>query len=84
MLVPFCAWLLAGYFKTRPKELEEAARIDGANRVQTIWIFLPLCMPGSISAGIFASTLSQNEFLCELIFLAKTTVRTVPIGVSPS
>jgi multiple sugar transport system permease protein len=69
MLVPFCAWLLLGYFKTVPRELEEAARIDGANRVQTILkIFLPLCMPGFISAGIFAFTLSQNEFLyAELI-----------------
>jgi multiple sugar transport system permease protein len=82
MLIPFCAWLLLGYFKTVPKELEEAARIDGANRVQTVLrIFLPLCMPGFISAGIFAFTLSQNEFLYALIFLTKTTVRTVPVGV---
>src|SRR5207237_7154178 len=64
MLVPFCAWLLVGYFKTVPKELEEAARIDGAGRLQTMRrIFLPLCTPGFISAGIFAFTLSQNEFL---------------------
>src|SRR6185312_3013667 len=63
------AWLLLGYFKTVPKELEEAARIDGASRLQTIWkIFLPLCVPGFISAGIFAFTLSQNEFLYALIF----------------
>jgi len=82
MLVAFCARLLSGYCKTVPKELEAAARIDGANRVQTILrIFLPLCMPGFISAGIFAFTLSQNEFLCALTFLTKTTVRTVPIGV---
>src|SRR5204863_7919815 len=61
MLVPFCAWLLIGYFKTVPKELEEAARIDGASRLQTMRrIFLPLCTPGFISAGIFAFTLSQN------------------------
>jgi multiple sugar transport system permease protein len=82
MLVPFCAWLLLGYFKTVPKELEEAARIDGASRVQTMrMIFLPLCTPGFISAGIFAFTLSQNEFLYALIFLTKSTVRTVPVGV---
>jgi multiple sugar transport system permease protein len=82
MLVPFCAWLLLGYFKTVPKELEEAARIDGASRVQTMWmIFLPLCTPGFISAGIFAFTLSQNEFLYALIFLTKSSVRTVPVGV---
>ena len=82
MLVPFCAWLLLGYFKTVPKELEEAARIDGASRVQTMRkIFLPLCTPGFISAGIFAFTLSQNEFLYALIFLTQSTVRTVPVGV---
>ena len=82
LLVPFCAWLLLGYFRTVPTELEEAARIDGASRVQTMWkIFLPLCTPGFISAGIFAFTLSQNEFLYALIFLTKTSVRTVPVGV---
>lgn len=82
MLVPFCAWLLLGYFKTVPKELEEAARIDGASRLQTMRrIFLPLCTPGFISAGIFAFTLSQNEFLYALIFLTQTSVRTVPVGV---
>src|SRR5262249_6182782 len=82
MLVPFCAWLLLGYFKTVPKDLEEAARIDGASRLQTMrQIFLPLCTPGFISAGIFAFTLSQNEFLYALIFLTKTDVRTVPVGV---
>ena len=82
MLVPFCAWLLLGYFRTVPRELEEAARIDGAGRLQTMRrIFLPLCMPGFISAGIFAFTLSQNEFLYALIFLTKSSVRTVPVGV---
>ena len=82
ILVPFCAWLLIGYFKTVPKELEEAARIDGASRFQTMRrVFLPLCTPGFISAGIFAFTLSQNEFLYALIFLTKSSVRTVPVGV---
>jgi multiple sugar transport system permease protein len=81
MLVPFCAWLLMGYFKTVPPELDEAARIDGATRFQTmILVILPLCTPGFISAGIFAFTLSQNEFLYALIFLTKTEVRTVPVG----
>ena len=81
MLVPFCAWLLMGYFETVPPELDEAARIDGATRFQTmIQVVLPLCTPGFISAGIFAFTLSQNEFLYALIFLTKTEVRTVPVG----
>jgi multiple sugar transport system permease protein len=81
LLVPFCAWLLMGYFRTVPKELEDAARIDGATRLQTMFrVFLPLCIPGFISAGIFAFTLAQNEFLYALIFLTRTEVRTVPVG----
>jgi multiple sugar transport system permease protein len=81
LLVPFCAWLLMGYFRSVPHELEDAARIDGATRLQTmIKVFLPLCVPGFISAGIFAFTLSQNEFLYALIFLTQTDVRTVPVG----
>jgi multiple sugar transport system permease protein len=81
LLIPFCAWLLMGYFKSVPRELEDAARIDGASRLQTMFrVFLPLCTPGFISAGIFAFTLAQNEFLYALIFLTDTSVRTVPVG----
>ena len=81
LLIPFCAWLLMGYFKSVPRELEDAARIDGASRLQTMFlVFLPLCKPGFISAGIFALTLAQNEFLYALIFLTDTSVRTVPVG----
>ena len=81
LLVPFCAWLLMGYFKSVPRELDEAARIDGASRFQAmVRVVLPLSTPGLISAGIFAFTLSQNEFLYALIFLTKTSVRTVPVG----
>ena len=81
LLIPFCAWLLMGYFKSVPRELEEAARIDGATRFQAMSrIVLPLCTPGLLSAGIFAFTLAQNEFLYALIFLTKSDVRTVPVG----
>jgi multiple sugar transport system permease protein len=81
LLIPFCAWLLMGYFKSVPRELEEAARIDGASRFQAMTrVVLPLCTPGLLSAGIFAFTLAQNEFLYALIFLAKSEVRTVPVG----
>jgi multiple sugar transport system permease protein len=81
LLIPFCAWLLMGYFKSVPRELEEAARIDGASRVQAMTrIVLPLCTPGLLSAGIFAFTLAQNEFLYALIFLTTSDVRTVPVG----
>ena len=81
LLIPFCAWLLMGYFKSVPRELEEAARIDGASRFQAMTrIVLPLCTPGLLSAGIFAFTLAQNEFLYALIFLNTSDVRTVAVG----
>jgi multiple sugar transport system permease protein len=81
LLIPFCAWLLMGYFKSVPRELEEAARIDGASRFQAMTrVILPLCTPGLLSAGIFAFTLAQNEFLYALIFLTTSEVRTVAVG----
>ena len=81
LLVPFSAWLLMGYFKSVPREFEEAARIDGASRFQAMTrIVLPLCTPGLLSAGIFSFTLAQNEFLYALIFLTTSDVRTVPVG----
>jgi multiple sugar transport system permease protein len=82
LLVPFSAWLLMGYFKTVPKELEEAALVDGASRWAAMTrVVLPLCGPGFISAGIFAFTLAQNEFLYALLFLTRSNIRTVSIGV---
>jgi multiple sugar transport system permease protein len=82
-LVPFCTWLLMGYFQTIPKELEECARIDGATRVQAmVWIILPLAVPGILSAGIFAFTLSWNEFLYALVFIHSPENKTIPVGVT--
>jgi multiple sugar transport system permease protein len=81
-LIPFSAWLLMGYFKTIPKELEECARIDGATRLQAMTkIVLPLGMPGILSAGIFAFTLSWNEFLYALVFISSPQQKTIPVGV---
>ena len=80
-LVPFCTWLLMGYFRTIPYELEECALIDGATRLQILWkITLPLAVPGLISAGIFAFTLSWNEFIYALTFISSTENKTVPVG----
>ena len=82
-LVPFSTWLLMGYFKTIPKELEECARIDGATRWQALWkIILPISMPGILSAGIFSFTLSWNEFLYALVFIASPVQKTIPVGVT--
>ena len=81
-LIPFCTWLLMGYFRTIPFELEECALIDGATRWQIlIKIILPLAVPGLISAGIFAFTLSWNEFIYALTFISSSENKTVPVGV---
>jgi multiple sugar transport system permease protein len=80
-LVPFCTWLLMGYFRTIPHELEECAMIDGASRLQVLLkITLPLAVPGLISAGIFAFTLSWNEFIYALTFISSSENKTVPVG----
>jgi multiple sugar transport system permease protein len=81
-LIPFCTWLLMGYFKSIPMELEECALIDGASRLQILTrIVLPLAVPGLISAGIFAFTLSWNEFIYALTFVSSSESKTVPVGV---
>jgi multiple sugar transport system permease protein len=81
-LIPFCTWLLMGYFRSIPYELEECALIDGATRWQILTkIILPLAVPGLISAGIFAFTLSWNEFIYALTFISSSETKTVPVGV---
>ena len=81
-LIPFCTWLLMGYFRSIPYELEECAMIDGATRLQILTkIILPLAVPGLISAGIFAFTLSWNEFIYALTFVSSSEIKTVPVGV---
>ncbi|MFA5916044.1 MAG: carbohydrate ABC transporter permease [Burkholderiales bacterium] len=81
-LIPFCTWLLMGYFRSIPFELEECALIDGATRLQILTkIVLPLAVPGLISAGIFAFTLSWNEFIYALTFISSSENKTVPVGV---
>ena len=81
-LVPFCTWLLTGYFQSIPRELEESALIDGASRVQAMLrIVVPLALPGILSAFIFAFTLSWNEYIYALVFLTSTVNRTIPVGV---
>ena len=81
-LIPFCTWLLMGYFRSIPFELEECALIDGANRWEILTkIVLPLSVPGLISAGIFAFTLSWNEFIYALTFVSSSELKTLPIGV---
>jgi multiple sugar transport system permease protein len=82
-LIPFSTWLLIGYFKGIPRELEESALVDGATRIQAmVRVVVPLAVPGILSAGIFAFTLSWNEFLYSLIFLNDSIAKTIPVGVT--
>ncbi len=81
-LIPFASWLLMGYFRTIPKEIEESAMADGCSRMEILLrIVLPLSVPGLLSAGIFSFTLSWNEFLYALIFMSSGSMKTIPVGV---
>jgi multiple sugar transport system permease protein len=81
-LVPFVTWLMASYFRTIPKELEDCGRIDGLTRIGTMLrIAVPLARPGILSAGIFAFTLSWNEFIYALTLVTASSERTIPVGV---
>jgi multiple sugar transport system permease protein len=81
-LIPFAGWLLMGYFRTIARDLEDAAMVDGASRLQAMWqIVLPLAMPGILSAGIFCFTLGWNEFLYALVFVGSGEMKTIPVGV---
>jgi multiple sugar transport system permease protein len=82
ILIPFTTWLLMGYFKTIPFELEECALIDGASRWQILMkVVLPLSIPGLISAFIFCFTLCWNEYIYALTFLYSTENKTVPVAI---
>jgi multiple sugar transport system permease protein len=82
-MIPFATWLLMGYFRGIPSELEEAALIDGASRIRAmVSIIIPLALPGILSAGMFAFTLSWNEYIYALVFLQNSGIKTIPIGVS--
>ena len=82
-LVPFCTWLLMGYFRTVPKEVEECAMVDGATRIQALWrIVLPITVPGLVCAALFAFTLSWNEFIYALTFTSSSDQITASVGVT--
>jgi multiple sugar transport system permease protein len=82
-LVPFCTWLLMGYFRTVPKEVEECAMVDGATRLQALWrIVLPIAIPGLVCAALFAFTLSWNEFIYALTFTSSSDEITASVGIT--
>ena len=80
--VPFCTWLLMGFFKSLPKEGEESAMVDGCSRVGAIWrMVLPLSVPGLLTVVIFALTLVIQEFVYSLTFISSVERMTVSVGV---
>jgi multiple sugar transport system permease protein len=82
-LVPFCTWLLMGYFRTVPREVEECALVDGASRLQTlVRIVLPMAVPGIVCATLFSFTLTWNEFIYALTFVSQTSQKTAVVGVT--
>ena len=81
--VPFCTWLLMGFFRSIPPDLEDAAMVDGANRLEAFRrVILPLAAPGVLAAGLFAFTLAWNEFLYALVFINDTELKTIPVGLN--
>jgi multiple sugar transport system permease protein len=81
--IPFCTWMLIGYFKGIPPEMEEAAMIDGATRIQALrLVLLPMAAPGLVAAAVFTFTLAWNEFLYALVFITSASYRTLPVGLA--
>jgi multiple sugar transport system permease protein len=85
LTVPFATWIMIGYFASIPKELDEAAIIDGASWLQTLTrIFIPVALPGLIAATIFAFTVSWAQFLYPLVFTTSTDQLVMPVGIITS
>ena len=81
--VPFCTWMLMGYFRSIPPELEEHAMVDGCTRIGALFrILFPLSAPGIVASAIFSFTLAWNEFLLALVFTSDQATMTVPIKLS--
>jgi multiple sugar transport system permease protein len=81
--IPFCTWLLMGFFKTVPFEIEEAAMVDGCGQLGALLrVVLPVSWPGVITATIFSFTLSMQDFLYSLAFVSISDQKPVPLGVA--
>jgi multiple sugar transport system permease protein len=81
--LPFCTWLLMGFVRTVPAEIEESAQLDGCSRFQTFrLIVIPVIIPGIITAGIFAFTLTYQEFIYAITFVSASANKTISYGVT--
>jgi multiple sugar transport system permease protein len=81
--IPYAVWLLLGYFRTLPPELEEAARVDGCNRLTAlIRIVLPISLPGILTAVIFTVALTIQDFIYPLAFISSSSEKPLSVGIA--
>lgn len=81
-VIPFCSWMMYGYFNSISQELDESAMIDGCGRIRTFWqIVLPLTLPGLISTVIYAFIHNWNEYMFAMIFTNSDMLRTLPVAI---
>jgi multiple sugar transport system permease protein len=82
-ITPFVLWIMSGYFRTIPRELEDAARVDGTSRVGALFrVVLPLARPGILATALFGFLLAWDEFLYALIFTSSTAAKTIPVAIA--
>lgn len=80
--VPFATWMMIAYFRNIPSELDDAALVDGCSRLQALmWIMVPIALPALAVVGLFAFTLSWNEFLYALVFIGSDSQKTLTVGL---
>ena len=80
--IPFCTWMMFGYFKSIPKDLDDAARLDGCSRLQILWlILLPLSLPGLFATGIYSVIVGWNEYMFSLILTTTDPMKTFAVGI---
>ncbi|MCE2472545.1 MAG: carbohydrate ABC transporter permease [Anaerolineae bacterium] len=83
LYLPIAIWILSNFFQTVPREIEDAARVDGASSLRIFWsIILPLSVPGLISTGLIVFVFSWNEFPLSLVLMSDNFMRTAPVGIS--
>jgi multiple sugar transport system permease protein len=80
--IPFCSWMMMGYFQSIPKELDEAAAIDGCGRFRIFWqIIFPLSLPGVAATAIYSFIVGWNEYMFALVLTQSEEMKTVPVGI---
>lgn len=81
--IPFCTWMMMGYFDTLPRSLDESATIDGCSASQTfLFVILPLALPGLVATGLYAFIQGWNEYMFAMTLTSKDVMKTIPVGIS--